>query len=131
MSADELFRMHDLGVRCIRLHGLYGGSGHDASLTLNQLEALAQSKPVQMYGWSISAQLPLHTWSYLKDAILNAAQFANTCIVADHNACAIPSDYESTALQDFLDLLRSGRVYVKISALHRRSPGDIQAMKPI
>jgi len=30
-SDDELFRMHDLGVRCFRLHGLYGGSGHDTT----------------------------------------------------------------------------------------------------
>lgn len=62
-SEDELFRMHNLGVRCIRLHGLYGGSGHNTPWTLHQLQALARSKPVQMYGWSISAQLPLHTHS--------------------------------------------------------------------
>lgn len=130
-SDDELFRMHSLGVRCIRLHGLYGGSGHNKPWTLHQLQALVRSKPVQMYGWSISAQLPLHTWSHLKDAILSDAEFANTRIVADHNACAVPSDYDSSALQDFLDLLRSGRVYVKICALHRRSPGNIQAMKPM
>jgi predicted TIM-barrel fold metal-dependent hydrolase len=130
-SDDELFRMHNLGVRCIRLHGLYGGSGHNAIWTQDQFEVLARSKPVQTHGWSISAQLPLRTWSHLKNAILNGTEFANTRIVADHNACAVPSDYDSAAMQDFLDLLRSGRVYVKVCALYRRSPGNIQAMRPI
>ena len=130
-SDDELFRMHDLGVRCVRLHGLYGGSGHNTTWTHDQFEALARSKPIQTHGWSISAQLPLRTWSHLKGAILNGTEFTNTRIVADHNACAVPSDYDSAAMQDFLDLLRSGRVYVKVCALYRRSPGNIQAMRPI
>lgn len=51
--------------------------------------------------------------------------------MADHVACATPTDYGCSALQDFLDLLGSGRMYVKISALHRRSPSDIRAMEPI
>ena len=51
--------------------------------------------------------------------------------MADHIACATPSNYGSSALQDFVELLQSGRVYVKISALYRRSPVDIHVMKDI
>jgi predicted TIM-barrel fold metal-dependent hydrolase len=131
LSDKEFERMHLLGIRCIRLHGSYGGSGHDLEWVQSQLKALARLKPVLEYGWSISAQLPLATWSRLKPCILEDPHLARISIVADHIAGAGMSDYGSPALKDFADLLQSGRVYVKVSALHRRSPGNIQAMKPI
>lgn len=130
-SEEELDRMQDLGVRCVRLHGLYGGSGHDLCWVQSQMKALTRIGPVRKYGWSISAQLPLQTWSQLKRFILTDADLENVSIVADHIAGATPSDYGSSALEDFIELLQSGRVYVKISALHRRSPLNIHGMQPI
>ncbi|USP72753.1 uncharacterized protein yc1106_00027 [Curvularia clavata] len=131
LTDGQLERMHTLGVRCIRLHGVYGGSGHDPAWAQQQMTALAQLRPVQNLGWSISAQLPLATWSQLKHFILTDKHLAGVSIVADHIACATPSDYGSSALQDFVELLQSGHVFVKISALYRRSPDDIHAMKDI
>ncbi|KAH5432406.1 hypothetical protein HBI47_093520 [Parastagonospora nodorum] len=131
LSNEKVKRMHLLGIRCIRLHGSYGGSGHDLGWVQNELQALAALKPVREYGWAISAQLPLETWSHLKPFILSDPHLAGITIVADHVACATPTDYGSSALQDFLELLGSGRVYIKISALHRRSPSDIRAMEPV
>ncbi|KAL5113493.1 hypothetical protein ACEQ8H_008629 [Pleosporales sp. CAS-2024a] len=131
LADKEFERMHLLGVRCIRLHGSYGGSGNSLEWAQWHLKAMAQLPPVLKYGWSISAQLPLEIWSELKSYILTDPLLSHVTIVADHVACATPAAYRSNALADFLDLLRSGRVYVKISALHRRSPGNIEAMKPI
>lgn len=131
LDDQQVERMHILGVRCIRLHGVYGGSGHDPLWARRQMTALAQLRPVRNLGWSISAQLPLATWSQLKHFILEDKHLAGVPIVADHIACATPSDYGSSGLHDFVELLQSGRVYVKVSALHRRSPRDVHAMKDI
>ncbi|EMD62242.1 hypothetical protein COCSADRAFT_147805 [Bipolaris sorokiniana ND90Pr] len=131
LTDSELERMHLLGVRCIRLHGVYRGLGHDPAWAQRQMTALAQVNQVRNLGWKISAQLPLATWSQLKHFILTDKYLAGLPIVADHIACATPSDYGSLALHDFVELLQSGRVYVKISALHRRSPQNIHAMKDI
>jgi predicted TIM-barrel fold metal-dependent hydrolase len=131
LSDKEFKRMHLLGVRSIRLHGSYGGSGSDLDWVQREMKALACLRPVREYGWSVSAQLPLKTWSGLKPFILTNPQLSNATIVADHIASSVPADYGTSALEDFTDLLKSGRFYVKISALHRRSPGDIQAMKSI
>ena len=131
LTDAELDRMHHLGVRCIRLHSLYGASGHDLGWVRSQLKSLAKLHSVTKHRWSISAQLSLGTWSRLKDFILTDPDLAAVSIVADHNACAMPSDHGTSALQDFVELLQSGRVYVKICALHRRSPGHIEAMQPI
>lgn len=131
LTDTELDRMHYLGVRCIRLHSLYGTSNHGIGWIRTQLKELAQLQAVRKYRWSISAQLSLKVWSELKDFILTDTDLATVSIVADHIASATPSDYGSPALQDFVELLQSGRVYVKISAMHRRSPGNILAMRPI
>lgn len=131
LTDAELDRMHHFGVRCIRLHSLYGASGHDLGWVRSQLKSLAKLHSVTKHRWSISAQLSLGTWSRLKDFILTDPDLAAISIVADHNACAMPSDHGTSVLQDFVELLQSGRVYVKICALHRRSPGHIEAMQPI
>ncbi|KAF3002694.1 hypothetical protein E8E13_009986 [Curvularia kusanoi] len=131
LTDAELDRMHYLGVRCVRLHSLYGTSNHGIGWIQTQLKELAQLQAVFKYKWSISAQLSLKVWSELKDFILTDTDLATVSIVADHIGSATPSDYGSPAFQDFVELLQSGRVYVKISAMHRRSPGDILAMQPI
>lgn len=131
LTETDYERMHSLGVRCIRLHGSYGGSGQDLQWVQSQLKAMAQLDPVVRYGWAISAQLPLDIWSRLKSTILTDPHLAQAIIVADHVASATPEDLGCSALEDFIDLLRSGRVYVKISALHRRSPGNLELMAPI
>jgi predicted TIM-barrel fold metal-dependent hydrolase len=131
LTDAELDRMHHLGVHCIRLHSLYGASGHDPCWIRSQFKSLAQLHSVKVHRWSISAQLYFRTWSSLKDFILTDPDLAAVSIVGDHNACATPSDYGTSALQDFPELLQSGKMYVKICVLHRRSPGLVEAMQPI
>ncbi|KAL6151900.1 hypothetical protein ACJQWK_10153 [Exserohilum turcicum] len=48
LTHGQMERMHLLGVRCIRLHGVYGGSGHDPAWAQGQITALAEHlRPVQ------------------------------------------------------------------------------------
>ena len=131
LTDTDFERMHYLGIRCARLHGSYGGSGQDLEWVQGQMTAMAQLDPVLKYGWSISAQLPLEIWAQLRPYILTHPHLSQVTLIADHIGSATPNDSGSPALEDFIDLLRSGKVYVKISALHRRSPANLEAMAPI
>jgi predicted TIM-barrel fold metal-dependent hydrolase len=120
--------LHGLGVRGIRLHGLYGGSGNDARWVQQQLCKLANLYAVRKLKWSISAQLPLTTWISLKNFILETPTLQTAIIVAEHNGCVTPADI-GPDFDIFLELLKAN-VYVKIGALHRRS-GDIACMEAL
>ncbi|CEL11576.1 hypothetical protein ASPCAL14677 [Aspergillus calidoustus] len=131
LAAKTFDPLHELGVRSIRVHGFYGGSGGDPTAICRTLRSLAASYPVRTHGWSISAQLPLKTWAALSEILLEDPELSQLRLIADHNACSTPADLGGADLESFLELLRSGRVHVKISALYRRSPTDIQAMRGI
>ncbi|KAI1761666.1 major facilitator superfamily domain-containing protein [Hypoxylon sp. FL1150] len=133
LSPSQFDRYHEAGVRGIRIHGSHGGLGDDLDWVRAQLTRAARLYPVKNYDWCISAQLPLKTWSSLADDIVHdrGSELANVTLVADHNGMASPADIDSPELDNFLRLVASGKVYVKIGALHRRSPGDLHAMRPL
>ncbi|KAL3464484.1 hypothetical protein BJX64DRAFT_254405 [Aspergillus heterothallicus] len=131
LDAKTFDKLHGLGVRSIRLHGFYGGSGRDPTAIRETLRSLAASYPVRTHGWTVSAQLPLGTWAALSEALLHDPDLSQLRMIADHNGCATPADVGGADLEAFLNLLRSQRVLVKVSALYRRSPKDIQAMRDI
>ncbi|KAL8334335.1 hypothetical protein RB598_008878 [Gaeumannomyces tritici] len=123
--------LHGAGVRGLRIHGSYGGSGDNATWVQGQfVQAVAQA-PIRRLGWLVTSQLSLAMWAVLADVILNGPLLADAVFVADHNGSARPQDIGSADLDAFLRLLRSGRFYVKVGALHRRSPGNLSAMRPI
>ncbi|KAL4908666.1 hypothetical protein BDW74DRAFT_147753 [Aspergillus multicolor] len=123
--------LHALGVRSIRIHGPYGGADSQPETIRRLLRSLSCSFAVQSLGWSVSAQLPLHTWAELEGALLSDPGLAGLRLIADHGGCATPSDIGSGDLEAFLRLLQSRRLAVKVSALYRRSPDKIEAMGPI
>ncbi|KAL2835477.1 hypothetical protein BJY01DRAFT_252599 [Aspergillus pseudoustus] len=123
--------LHELGVRSVRVHGFYGGSGGDSTAIYETLRSLAMSYPVRTHRWTVSAQLPLKTWAALSERLLQDPELSHLRLIADHNGCATPADIGRSNLEAFLELLRSKRVQVKISALYRRSPDDIPAMRSI
>jgi predicted TIM-barrel fold metal-dependent hydrolase len=106
LSNKELEQMHLLGVRCIRLHGSYGGAGHDVEWVKSEMTALARLKPVLEFGWIISAQLPLETWSRLKPYILKDPHLSKATIVADHVACAGAADFGSSVIEAMEPIVR-------------------------
>ncbi|KAJ4254000.1 hypothetical protein NW762_010403 [Fusarium torreyae] len=130
LTESDFDKLNDAGVRSVRIHGSYGGSGDDVDWVLQQFIQVVTSCPVRKYTWSISAQLPLSTWSSIAGNILNHSELRGISIIADHNGSAAPSDIDTPNFANFLHLLESSKVYVKLGALHRRSQ-DIDHMEPV
>ncbi|KAI9930276.1 hypothetical protein ASPWEDRAFT_148037 [Aspergillus wentii DTO 134E9] len=130
VSEQDFDRLHEIGIRSIRLHGTYGMDGCDLVSVKETLEELSQCIGITKHGWTISAQLPLPTWAALKDFIIHSLILANVTFIADHNLSATPDDIDSVALDAVVELLKAGKLYVKVCALYRRSE-DISQMKQI
>jgi predicted TIM-barrel fold metal-dependent hydrolase len=131
LSADTFAKLHALGVRSIRVHGAFGTAGSNAGWVIEQFRKAAGLIGVTEYGWSISAQLPLRTWAAVTDTLLKDSRLSTCTFVIDHNGSTTPEDTGTEALDTLIRLLRSRRAYIKIGALHRRSPEDISRMRPI
>lgn len=135
----ELDRMHEAGVRCIRVHGSHGGSGDDVEWAYDQLLRCARSYPVKKLGWAISAQFSLKTWSSLANRLLASERrvggdddLAAVKILADHNAGVASGDIGSPEFTKVINLLmNSSRFYIKLGAFYRREPLDIRRMQPV
>lgn len=136
----ELDRLHEAGVRGVRVHGFHGGSGDDLEWAYGQLLRAARFYPVKRLGWIISAQFSLATWSGLADRLLASERgdgdgdgdLATAKIVADHNACAASKDLGGPDLGAVINLLtQSSRFYIKLGAFYRREPQDILRMRPV
>lgn len=138
----ELDRMHEAGVRCIRVHGSHGGSGDDLEWAYDQLLQAARLYPVKHLGWTISAQFSLRTWAGLSHRLLTSERrgegdsgdqdLATVKILADHNACAASKDIGSPELGAVMDLLmKSPRFFIKLGAFNRREPLDMRRMRPV
>lgn len=124
-------RLHVLGVRSVRVHGAFGTVGSDPGWVIRQFYKVAQLTGVSKYGWSISAQLPLQTWASITDTLLNDTQLSSCTFLLDHNGSTTPEDVETDAFAQLGRLLRTEHAYVKVGALHRRSPEDISRMKSV
>ncbi|KAJ5711274.1 hypothetical protein N7488_005430 [Penicillium malachiteum] len=131
LTIEDFQILHDLGVRYCRIHYFYGGIKMDAVSLQEQIRLFARSYPSKQLGWGLSAQLPLAFWSSLKDFIMCDPEVSSLSIIADHVGCAGPADIGDSSLDDFVDLLRTGRLRVKISALYRRSGENVTEMKQI
>lgn len=134
----ELDRLHEAGVRAVRVHGFHGGSGDDIEWAYSQLLRAARLYPVKRLGWIISAQFSLATWAGLADRLLASERgdsdgdLVTVKIVADHNACAASRDLGGPELGAVINLLtNSSRFYIKLGAFYRREPLDILRMRPV
>ncbi|KAH7151510.1 major facilitator superfamily domain-containing protein [Fusarium sp. MPI-SDFR-AT-0072] len=121
LTESEFEKLHDAGIRSARIHGSYGGSGDDVSWVVQQFLDVASHCPLRRYNWSISAQLPLTTWSAIADTISSHPDLKDIPIIADHNGSATPSDINTPDFTTLLHLLSSHNMYIKLGALHRRS----------
>jgi predicted TIM-barrel fold metal-dependent hydrolase len=131
ITNDQFDFLDKLGIRSCRIHGVYGNGVGGLSSIEEQFRRFARSYAAEKCGWSLSAQLPLKQWASLKEFILRDPEIIPLTIIADHQGCATPSDVNTTELDAFIDILHSGRFYVKISALYRRSPDKFHEMRPI
>ncbi|KAF5679582.1 amidohydrolase 2 [Fusarium heterosporum] len=69
-------------------------------------------------------------WSSIANTILNHPDLRDISFIVDHNGSAAPTDFGTLEFANFIRLLESGRLYVKIGALHRRSD-NIALMEPV
>jgi predicted TIM-barrel fold metal-dependent hydrolase len=135
----ELDRLHEAGVRGVRVHGYHGGSGEDVKWAHSQLLRAASLYPVKNLGWTVSAQFSLATWACLADRLLasergddGGGDLATAKILADHNALAASKDLGDPDLEAVVSLLRqSSRFFVKLGAFYRREPLDISQMRQV
>ncbi|KAF4951331.1 hypothetical protein FGADI_7529 [Fusarium gaditjirri] len=121
LTEFEFGKLHDLGIRSVRIHGSYGGSGDDASWVIQQFEDVASHCPLRRYNWSISAQLPLTTWPAIAETLTAHPGLKEIPIIVDHNGSATPSGISTPEFTSLLHLLSSPNMYIKLGALHQRS----------
>jgi predicted TIM-barrel fold metal-dependent hydrolase len=131
LSNQDIDTLHDLGVHYVRIHGFFGESVPNSTRFKEQLRQFSRSYAAQRWGWGLSAQLSFATWASLAEFIIHDPEISRIRIIADHVGCCSPKDWGTPQFGAFLQLLQTGRVYVKISSLYRRSPDDIQKMKQI
>lgn len=114
ISEAELRLMHEIGVRGIRLNvSLGGGIGFDA------LETLADR--IAPLGWHIQL---LTTPARLVEVAPRLPKLA-VPVVIDHMAgIHMPEGMSNPAFRTMLELLKTGRTWVKISGAYRASVKD-------
>ncbi|SMR57336.1 unnamed protein product [Zymoseptoria tritici ST99CH_1A5] len=119
-SEARLEALHGAGVRCLRLRVPTDG---DSDRTAAAIEHLLRGQLGEIAGrqaWAVSMQLPLQVWSALSSFL----EFENNdlAIIAEHcGSISVPlSPSEMEAFDRLVHLLRSGKLFVKLGALHRR-----------
>lgn len=114
-SDAMLADLHDAGVRGVRVNlESYGESSPEIA---GRRLAWAAER-VARFGWHVQTYTNLSILTALYDAILDLP----VTLVVDHfGRPAAAQGLSQSGLAQFLDLLRSGKVYVKISAPYRIS----------
>jgi predicted TIM-barrel fold metal-dependent hydrolase len=130
-SLGDVEYLHDAGVRCLRLHAGFGSNAIEQHHIGEALKLLASTPAISRLGCAVCMQMPLRVWAGLGILLTQSDELNTVKIIADHVGSATPADIATDDFAAFLDVVRMGRLYVKISALHRRSPTDVPAMKGI
>lgn len=131
MTEEDFNTAHELGVRYVRIHGILGPNAKSLSSVQEQFRLFSRSYPAQKLGWGLSAQFPLAVWASLEQLIINDSQVSKVSIIADHIGGATAASLGTPEFATLINLLRVGRIKVKISSLYRRASEDINEMKPI
>ncbi|RSH92586.1 hypothetical protein EHS25_008031 [Saitozyma podzolica] len=130
MVPDELQKLQHAGVRSVRIHTLRIGEDIDVLKTI--FEDTARRIDTAGLKWCIDAQLSLKTWSTLIPTMTKLHGEFGTVFVVDHMFCCSPDDADNPLLDDLLDLVRRGIMYVKLSGLDRYSAGKgFEAFGPL
>ncbi|MGE0802355.1 MAG: amidohydrolase [Lautropia sp.] len=112
----ELGRLHDAGVRGLRLN--YSGAGGAPDLGGKPWAALLGA--LRELGWHLEIYLECE---HMPRA-LPALRAANVRIVLDHFAGPGPQGPISSGFDAVLDALQEGRTWIKLSALNRARGAD-------
>ena len=112
----ELEGMQDAGIVGIRLNLNTGGNNNDPAIGRARFEAAV--KRVRPLGWHIQIYTNLATISNIKDLVLASP----VPVVFDHfGGARAELGVDQAGFADLLQLVRSGKAYVKISGAYRSS----------
>jgi predicted TIM-barrel fold metal-dependent hydrolase len=116
-SDKDLDAMHGAGIRGIRINlATGGGAGNTAEAARKRFQAAAEKMKAR--GWHIQMYTTLPVISSIKDLVLASP----VPVVFDHFGRAQAQlGLEQPGFTDLLELLRSGKAYVKISGAYRVS----------
>lgn len=144
VTPAELAEMHANGIRGIRVNMYRYGAMHDVALQKIALTAHAGALDGHCTGWSMAFT---HThpefWGELKPVIAQEIVPRGIRLVTDHfallkGASMLPAELEGDVMQqegfeDILDMVRTGHLFVKISAPYRISTQApyFQDLKPL
>src|SRR3989440_10105134 len=113
---SELEAMGRAGIRGIRLNLATGGSGNNAEAARKRFQGAAERMKAR--GWHIQIYTTLPVISAIKDLVLASP----VPVVFDHFGRAeAPLGVGQPGFSDLVELLRSGKAYVKISGAYRVS----------
>lgn len=114
-SAAELRDLHAAGMRGIRLNLATSGNNDTTVGRLRLEAAMARMQPL---GWHVQLYTNLAMISAMKDLVLSSP----VPIVFDHFGGAQAAlGVGQPGFSDLIDLLKSGRAYVKVSGAYRAS----------
>lgn len=130
LTDANLDTLHELGVRCGRIHGTFGGGSTDITGLKNTIEKFARSYAARKLDWGISAQLPFKTWVLLRSFLCENPEVCQLPVIIDHVGCSSPEVIGSADFGDFITLLQRRSTHVKISSLYRRDESVLN-MRPI
>ncbi|KAK4503688.1 hypothetical protein PRZ48_004603 [Zasmidium cellare] len=126
---EDLDKLHAAGVRGIRLHEVSWGFGTQPTDSEFAERLRYAASRLNRLNWVIDVYTHPKTWLALVPTI--EALPSSTIIIADHWACLRPGDEEGAECQAILHLLRSKRIFVKLSSTERQSssPGSIESLE--
>ena len=132
ITDEELDALHTAGVRGVRLHEVSWGVGRQSTTEDIIKKAKSLADRLARLNWVIDILTNVQTWDKMADAVRQMDPRVK--IMAEHCGGAMPGDEELPEFKTFLELLREGRLYVKISSLERMydgKPEGIEAATPI
>ncbi|KAI9925265.1 hypothetical protein ASPWEDRAFT_187669 [Aspergillus wentii DTO 134E9] len=132
VTGDELREMHDAGIRGIRVNLYKYKAFHDVELQKTALREHAAVLNRYCPGWSMAFTHPhCEFWAELKPFLEEVLVSGGVKLVTDHfallkGASMLPPECEGdvsrqTGFREIIELVKAGRLYVKVSAPYRVS----------
>jgi predicted TIM-barrel fold metal-dependent hydrolase len=132
-SDAELDTLHAAGVRGIRMSTMTWGHGSQAEAYEIAERILAVAERVARLAWVVDVFTDMKTWAAMADLIRRELDM-RVKLVADHCGGTYPGEEEIEEFQKFLQLVREGFLFVKLSGfdrLYSEHEGGMDAMEPI
>ncbi|RAR47910.1 secreted protein [Paraburkholderia unamae] len=113
-TSGEIDRLRAAGIMGIRINQT--GGSKDPKVLRGALEAAGRQAAEQ--GWCVQAFFPLKTIASLADVI----EASPAPFLLDHFAGANATGVQQEGMDKVLGLVKSGKAYVKLSAMYHKSP---------